>query len=176
MAKYLVSLYGPGETNGAVPVGWPKEAIAVADDYVKPVEDTRTLMTQAELDAVEAALQADFDSINNSRLLTRAKTEKVTALSMQFNGFILQRYAQHRQASLTMLYQKALADGQANRAAYIKQAIDWIEGVLDIYYTVRDQVVALADISSVESFTYDFSALEATDPMITLEQAVSIKD
>jgi hypothetical protein len=113
----------------------------------------------------------------DSALLAKAKADAKEACGLSFTSMLYSHYSQESQQSLSTYLSEARHNGLANRAAYILQALGWIDATLTAYYAKKDEIDAAADLDEVAAASvFDWSAVEAADPEVQLRHARTITD
>jgi hypothetical protein len=95
-------------------------------------------------------------------------------LRVACQDYILAHYNRDQQASLGVLFTEAAIMGYATRIQYVGQALAWIKTVIGYYYGVKDAMEAATTEDGVDAVTWDFSAMDATDPGVVLRTAAGI--
>lgn len=131
-------------------------------------------MVQPGVSWDEWALNASADGVEHS--LTLVKIKRIKELSTDVSNYIGSKYLLPQQVTLVALLSEANANSLSNRKNYITPGIAWVRSVLQHFYSLRDQILALNTIADIKSFSWDFSSFDATDPVLTVEQATSISD
>lgn len=121
--------------------------------------------------ALVATVAGSFDRAG----VLRAEQEEV--LRVTCRDYIYSHYDEPRQASLNALLTESVLTGLTNRATYVGLALTWIKSVLAYYYDRKDALAAATTVEEVKAVTWDFPGqLDASDPAITLRQALTMSD
>lgn len=106
--------------------------------------------------------------------------DKKAALLKQFDdetkAFILARYQIERQTSFILLLTTALFEGKANRAAYVQQAVEYVNAVLSYHFGINAQIEAAETEEQLMAISWDFAPYVASDPRTSIETALGIPD
>lgn len=132
-----------------------------------------------DLQAAEETQLAVLVSDHVGETLQDVKDARIEELRIDVQMFVLSRYPIHNQTSyLGLLLDATVLQNPplANRAAFIAQGLIWMNTVIGWFYAERDAIQALTTKDDVNAFQWSFAGLEASDPEITLEGAVSILD
>lgn len=113
--------------------------------------------------------------------LNHLKAEKVKKLDQDTQGLVFAHYPLYRQTTLSRLLTDAKEAGNMpNRVAYIEQLWAWLDtdqdSVFNYFYVKQAEILAAPDKATLDAITWDFSALEASMPTVSIEQARSITD
>jgi len=95
-------------------------------------------------------------------------------LQLDCQNFILSRYDLPHQTSLSSIGWTGAVAGRTNQAAYCSQVLSWAGTVLELYYTTQAAMNAAASLAAAQAITYDFTQFIATDPLVTIQQAMGI--
>lgn len=95
-------------------------------------------------------------------------------LQLDCQNFILSRYDLPHQTSLSSIGWTGAVAGRTNQAAYCAQVLTWAGSVLQLYYTTQAVMNAAPTLAAAQAITYDFTQFAATDPLVTIQQAISI--
>ena len=122
------------------------------------IGDTLSVMTTAQKDAAISTWQA----------------EKKAELLAAVNAKGSEHYLTDTEMRLKHEYNKAVAAGLTNRAAYIKAALDW-SNTLIADWMGRDAVVNAATThDEVTAISANFDSHDASDPAISVAGAVQV--
>ena len=135
----------------------PVENVPV--EYWKITGDVVSEMSQAEKEAVDAGI------------IPLEIAAKVEELRIATRDFIYTKYAPERQMTLAMLRTEARLDGKQDRAAYCGQVLGWIDACFTYFYTKAFEIMACQSRAAIAAVTWDFTALEAGDPDVSIYQA-----
>ncbi|MEM4385369.1 MAG: hypothetical protein QXD03_02340 [Candidatus Anstonellales archaeon] len=117
----------------------------------------------------------DFVSIcPESLIVEKMKSEKIEALDAYHTDYILSRYPITRQISFIIL---SMVYGQIKPEIMSKVMLvfSWIFGmIMPYYYQIIGSIKNASTISELNSITWDYTQFDQYDPMITVEQLVSI--
>jgi hypothetical protein len=132
---------------------------------VNATDDDLEEMTQTEKDVVDAS---EFPG---------NVVAKIEQASAEVRAYIIARYDEDTQSSLSFLYERAIATGKTNRAAHIAPAIDWVfESVLTYFYARKAAMAATTTQAELDAESWDYSTYDASDPVVTIESALAITD
>jgi len=108
---------------------------------------------------------------------------KLGQMSAEVTAFIYARYDQATQSSLGKFLVTAGNAGLTNRVAHISAAIDWVEDLLNYFYTCKAAILATTNQTELDAESWDFSTYDAAadpntnaDPLVTIESALAIAD
>lgn len=108
--------------------------------------------------------------------LLQVKMEKLERSVTEILGFVNSRYDLEKRVNYLGIYNNAINKGLTNRAAYFQPLLDWQNSVYLYSAYVQQTIMSLTTIEDVNNFTWDFTTLLNTDPMITYAGAFSISD
>ena len=109
-------------------------------------------------------------------VLSPARTGRSSRFSSQAYSFISDRYSVQVQQLFQALLTEASIDGLANRIVYIKQLLDWAKSITAVTLVADDELAAATSMPEIEAVTIDLTPFEATDPEITIKEAMEIVD
>ena len=127
-------------------------------------------VTQEELDAALATYMADSDLYFLQPLRDR-RSEKISRLA---NEYIEQSYPSYRRELFIALAEEARNNGLTDRAEYIGGLLTWIKTVVIAVLTAETALESEIDSEVISSYEVDFSAFDATNPNVTIKEAMSI--
>jgi hypothetical protein len=89
------------------------------------------------------------------------------ALKSECYAYIVSRYDIGVQMSMA----GKLADSRTPTPARasVEQVIDWVDSVMEYYYTTKLTIIEITDQAVLASFTWDYYQFDATDPLISME-------
>lgn len=166
------------------PVQYVPEGCAVAEVDLAAIG---TAMQCGEYQAAYYDPESGSVSLVDEKPLDIAKDDKVKELESATKQFIEyasadKRYTQEKQCSfnsIMQICQLKLSDPSTSqeerdacqvRVGKLMQVFSWISSVLDYHYQVNDSIRAAADKTELKSISWDFSAFDATDPDIRLQE------
>lgn len=126
-------------------------------------------LTGAEGATVDATVAAHVDV-----LLSDVQAARIAKMKREVKAYIYRKYDDGTQSSLNALFVEGVASGYANRVATIKTVLEWVKTVLTHYYTQKATILAMTTAQDAEAVTWNFTQFDATDPAVTLQQAVAI--
>ena len=91
-------------------------------------------------------------------------------------NFIEARYRSFRRELFQALLTEAVSLGLTNRAAYIRQLLDWVKDIVDYTIYLDVQLNDAETLEEMYAITPDFSTFEETDPEVTAVGALAIND
>ena len=126
----------------------------------------------------KAAAQAVLDGWSFDHTLDEAKFYYASLCDEAVRSFVLSKYPQHRQLTLTNLKIGA----SPRRLAYLDTLWSWIGQCIGYYYALEDAIVAARSKEEVRA-VYDnwseseaWQAIRAADPEVTIRQTLSLLD
>lgn len=108
--------------------------------------------------------------------LATAIEAQLALFDAQTRDYVYQTYPAEKQATLLLLRGDARADGLQNRFAYIQRAVDWISILLGYHFPKYHEIESAKDMDSLSQITWDFTQFDATNPLVSIEQALGIQD
>jgi hypothetical protein len=117
------------------------------------------------------ALQSPpLDTSDGTLTLDEKRATKAAILSEAVKAFVEARYPQHKQRTLTHIRIGATGDV----ATQIDSVWAWIQDCIEYYYQKEDAIVLADDETELNAITWDFTALAATDPLVSLRDVMGI--
>jgi len=96
-------------------------------------------------------------------ILEHLKQDKLSQLKQELQNFIYSHYDQGTQASFSALYQQAKEQNNTNALTQIQKVWDWIQSVLDYYYSKKEAIKNATTQDELDSITWDWSTVEETE-------------
>ena len=127
-------------------------------------------VTQEELEAGLATYMADLD-LYYLQPLRDYRSEKMSRLAHEY---IEQSYPSYRRELFIALAEEARNNGLTERAEYIGQLLTWIKTVVASVLTAETALESETDYEAISNYTVDFSVFDATNPNVTIKEAMSI--
>ena len=119
-----------------------------------------------DADAVKAADAAE---------VAAAKAAKAEQIAAEAAELVLRRYPAFRVQKLLALLVLAIADGNTERAAYIRRLDTWTNAALAASLAAQAAIKSAATVAAIDAIELDRGFLEA-DPAVTLKKALEITD
>lgn len=116
----------------------------------------------------------DFISNITPLTLAQVKANKLENSVSEILSFVNSRYDLEKRVNFLGIYNNAVNKGLTNRAAYFQALLDWQNSVYLYSAYVQYTITTLTTIEDVNNFTWDFTTLLNTDPLITYGGAFSI--
>lgn len=111
----------------------------------------------------------------DAALLPGLKAQRIEQIAQQTRSFVVaQGYDDTAKHYLTALLADAYGTSKTSRAAYITEALDWINAVQVAYGTAKAACEAAADKTALDAVVLDLSPFESTNPDVTPEGALAI--
>tara|TARA_Y100000361_G_scaffold148317_1_gene160975 strand:- start:1293 stop:1799 length:507 start_codon:yes stop_codon:yes gene_type:complete len=126
-------------------------------------------------DELQAFYNNFFVDIEHN-ILQKARSEMSSAFSVKAYSYIEEKYPTYRQQMLQALYSQAIKNGLTNRAAYIERLIDWCSSVVALSLQADAELAECSTEEEMFLVDVDYTAMDYTDPEVTIEQALSIND
>jgi len=101
--------------------------------------------------------------VPSSPPLDELKQQKLRQLKQELQDFIYSHYDQGTQASFTALYQQAKEQNNTDTLSQIQKVWDWINSVLDYYYSVKNTIKNVTTQDELDGITWDWSTVEETE-------------
>ena len=95
--------------------------------------------------------------------LTEMKNKKIAILKKELQNFIYSHYDQGTQASFTALFQQAKEQNNTEALTQIQKVWDWIQSVLDYYYSKKEAIKNATNYTEIENVTWDWQDVEETE-------------
>ena len=127
-------------------------------------------VTQEELETGLATYMADLD-LYYLQPLRDYRSEKMSRLAHEY---IEQSYPSYRRELFIALAEEARNNGLTERAEYIGQLLTWIKTVVAAVLTAETALESETDYEAISNYTVDFSVFDATNPNVTIKEAMSI--
>ena len=127
-------------------------------------------VTQEELETGLATYMADLD-LYYLQPLRDYRSEKMSRLAHEY---IEQSYPSYRRELFIALAEEARNNGLTERAEYIGQLLTWIKTVVVSVLTAETALESETDDEVISNYTVDFSVFDATNPNVTIKEAMSI--
>lgn len=127
-------------------------------------------VTQEELEAGLATYMSDLD-LYYLQPLRRYRSEKISRLAHEY---IEQSYPSYRRELFIALAEEARNNGLTERAEYIGQLLTWIKTVVASVLTAETALESETDDEVISNYTVDFSVFDATNPNVTIKDAMAI--
>lgn len=108
--------------------------------------------------------------------LMEAKLAKLERSVTEILAFVNSRYDLEKRVNFLGIYNNAINKGLTNRAAYFQPLLDWQNSVYLYSAYVQQTIMSLTTIEDVNNFTWDFTALLNSDPLISYGGAFSISN
>ena len=104
------------------------------------------------------------------------QAQRIAQLKTDCDALALAHYPQTNQTAMVVMLMQATAQGLANRAAYLEKVWTWATAITGLYYQQAAMIQACATQAQVQAISWDeaLSSLEAQDPLVTIQQAMSI--
>ena len=96
-------------------------------------------------------------------ILEHLKQDKLTQLKQELQNFIYSHYDQGTQASFTALYQQAKEQNNTDALTQIQKVWDWINFVLDYYYSKKEAIKNVTTQDELDSISWDWSTVKETE-------------
>ena len=128
-------------------------------------------VTQAELDAAIATVNSDPNSN-----VTAVREARRKALISKCSKFVETRYTRELREMFQALLLEAVILDLPNRIAYISQLLAWIKSISQLNIDAETEIDAAPDVASIRAVEIDFDAAAASDPSVTVKQALAILD
>lgn len=162
-----------GETENSIQVtNVAVNGILVSNGFSFPAG----LSAIAVRNMVERALGEAETDPGHADVLVHLKQEKSEIFRVTFRDFTFSRYSLERQQTLALLRSEARLDALVNRAAYVGQALGWMEYALTHFYTKLAALNAATTRAEIDAVALDFAVLTAADPVVTIYAARAILD
>lgn len=126
-------------------------------------------------DELQAIYNNFFVDIENN-VLQKARGEMSLKFSIKAYDYIEKKYPAYRQQMLQALYTQAVKNGLTNRANYIEGLIDWCSSVVALSLQADAELTECSTEEEMFLVDVDYTAMDYTDPEVTIEQALSIND
>ena len=139
-------------------------AAAVPTKYWKIVQPGDVI---EEMDAAEKA-------IVDAAELPQVQPLLVAALPLKAEAYIATRYPDDVQKQISAIF--AGSEKFPNRLAYLQKLLDWRETIYKEQQSVADQINAATTLAQALAVVFDTGQFTATDPMVTVEEALNIPD
>ena len=136
--------------------------------------DTLTIedIEQSDLDEAFATYNSDPEKyiLTPKRIIAKRRLLNFTY------ALTLGRYSPARQQLFHAMLTESIIDGRPNRAAYIRQLLDWLKAAAALLITAEDEIDAAQSVADMRAVSVDLEPLKNTDPGITVRAALEIVD
>ena len=104
------------------------------------------------------------------------QAQRTAQLKSDCDTLVLSCYPQTNQTAMVVMLMQATQQGLSNRAAYLEKVWTWATAITGLYYQQAAMIQACATQAQVQAISWDeaLSSLEAQDPLVTIQQAMSI--
>jgi len=116
--------------------------------------------------------------------LEQLKEKTINQISQDCNIYVLKNYPQTRQHTFKAQYIKILEELVLNKESYAEEQLDsmntarsklssvfdWINQILDYYYSKLDSIKAATSKEEVTNITWDFEQFNNSNPNVTIEE------
>lgn len=106
--------------------------------------------------------------------LAQVKADKLDRSITEILAFVNSRYDLEKRVNFLGIYNNAINKGLTNRAAYFQALLDWQNSVYLYSAYVQYTISSMTTVEDVNNFTWDFTTLLNTDPLISYGGAFSI--
>jgi hypothetical protein len=106
------------------------------------------------------------------KTVAQLREDRIQALDIAVRSYVYQHYEPHRQVTLTKLQMDATRADNQTAYDYIEQCWTWIKSCFAVYYTKAAEIQAAQTHEGVMGVAWDLSSLDASDPQVTLQQAM----
>ena len=96
-------------------------------------------------------------------ILDHLKQDKLTQLKQELQNFIYSHYDQGTQASFSALYQQAKGQNNTDALTQIQKVWDWIQSVLDYYYSKKEAIKNVTNYTELENVTWAWQDVEEAE-------------
>lgn len=105
------------------------------------------------------------------------RAERLAALRHEVNAYGQARgYDTATELRLKDLHARAVADGLTNRATLIASVLTWQASLLGHYMTKVAALEAATTVAGCDAVTWDFDQFTASDPAVTVTDALKVGD
>jgi len=105
--------------------------------------------------------------------LIEIKNEKTAVLKKELQNFIYSHYDQGTQASFIALHQQAKEQNNTEVIAQIQKVWDWIQSVLDYYYSKKEAIANATNYTELNNIIWDWQEVEE-DSHVELKDVISM--
>jgi len=124
---------------------------------------------------LEEAYQT-YKSDPETYLLEPMRKDKSELIGEEAFSFIESKYPVRVQQLFQALFTESVALGYTNRASYIQQLLNWCKSIMEYTEYLESQLILLTSASDIQSFSFDFSSFEETDPEVTAKAAAAMEN
>jgi hypothetical protein len=129
-------------------------------------------VTQAELDNAMAEVAADPEQ----HRLKPVREARRKSLISKCSKFVETRYTRELREMFQALLLEAVILGLPNRIAYISQLLAWIKSISQLNIAAEQEIDDALDIQEIRAVEIDFDSVAASDPQVTVKEALQIMD
>ncbi len=166
-----VRLYGADNEKG-LPEDWPREVIELREG--QDVPNGFTVMSKEEYTEYLSQHKEAYDSTIRVKEIEEVRADRIRQLAVSAGDYVELHYGTRQQATLTALWTEALALRYTERSDYIGSALTWVKKVLLSYYEARDAALAARSVEELRAIRLDLESLSASDPLVTIEEAIKL--
>jgi hypothetical protein len=106
--------------------------------------------------------------------LSQAINANIQGFQNALMNFIDTSYSVDARLNFNAIYTLAIANSLPNRAAYIFQLFSWAEAVVTYASTYIASIMAMTDLGTVNSTTWNFASISVSNPTVTITGALEI--
>ena len=129
-------------------------------------------VSQEELEAGLATYMSDLDLY----LLQPLRDNKNEAITLLAHKYIEQSYPSFRRELFIALAEEARNNGLTARVEYIDQLLSWIKTIVVSVLAAETALESETDAEVISNYTVDFSVFDATNPNVTIKDAMAIDE
>lgn len=145
------------------------------DFNLSGAELTVNLYDDGRLQDINAAMQTVLSFVAPVGI-EYVRANLILKLIGNTEDFIYAHYDASHQQSLTLIYTLALIQARPNQAAYVGQAISWVNHVLAYHFSIKDSLRSAADLPTLQAIAWDYAQQAAADPNVLIQAALGIID
>ena len=111
-----------------------------------------------------------------SMTLAQYQAQQIAQLKSDCDALALSHYPQTNQTAMVVMLMQAAQQGLTNRVAYLEQVWIWATAITNLYYQQAAAIQACTAQSQVQQINWSaaLAALGAQDPLVTIQEAMSI--
>ena len=116
--------------------------------------------------------------------ITKEIERTIKRLETDCHNYIISHYPETRQHTFKAKFMQIIDELTNNSSSYTQEQLDaltsaksrllaamnWVDQVLDYFYTKLDEIKSSPDIPTLTNISWDFSQFDASDPGVTIEE------
>lgn len=128
--------------------------------------------------AILAGTIADYICIDSAvaLYLPFVKQRIILKMALETGVYVESRYPRDTQITLLGLLLEAHILNLANRRAYLLSALSWVKEVIQHFHLSKGLILQMQSANEVDSYIFELSSFNSSDPLVSIETALTIAD